>query len=404
MPPMLLRYATRLRGRLDVSALQAALVALIERHEALRTCFQTSSHGLAQAVYSSADLPLERADLTGSADPAADLAAFITQIAGRPIPLDRAPLMRVGLAELATTEHVLVVAVEHMVGDGWSMSVLLEELAQFYGAAVGEGGAPTQPAPSWLEWTLAERAWVESDGAAEEIDRWRLALATDHVTFPQSPGLPKSRKHIADRRSARVDATEFRTVMADAGVSLSAGLLTCFGTALAGGDPAAPIWVATPVLNRSLDTEESLVGWLANQRPVAVPVQPGATFDDVVQDVQSDLFDALEYGRAAVDELVRLMTPDRWGRVPPVLAAFTPPYGGNPPIPPGLTGAAEPIDVPLWTMGIGLDCIQQPDNALDLRLIWDAGTFSTEVMTRLLDEVERTMTAATADPLVPCGR
>ncbi len=399
LPPMLLRYAVRLRGPLRVPALAEALNAVVQRHEALRTGIAAGPGGAVQAVHAAADLPLHQADLAQVPDPAADLARFLTHMAGQPFPLDHPPLMRAGLARLSDTEHVLVLAVEHLICDGWSLFAVLTDLARFYTAATGHGPAPAAPAPSWLEWSLAERAWTDQGGLHEEAEHWREALREDlPVLPPPVQGLPADRKYVPERASAQVDMTAFEGALDETGVSLTAGLLTCFGAALAGPEPVARVWAAVPVLNRSLNGDENLVGWLANQRPVPVGLHPGAQFDEAAGDVQEGLLDAIEYGRAAIDELVGHLAPHRWGRIPPVTAAFTPPYDPDPPAFAGLDGSPEPVTVPQWTMGIGLDCVQASGQSIDLRLLWDSGTFDQTAMSGLLTRLQRTLSAASADP------
>jgi hypothetical protein len=406
LPPMLLRYAVRLRGRLDVPALQSALASVVQRHEALRTGLLESAGGVMQEVYAGADVPLQRTDLSGSADASADLSGFLAEVTGRPLALDRPPLMRVGLATLSASEHVLALAIEHLMVDGWSLGVVLNELAEFYGAALGQGDAPDAPAPSWLDWTLAERAWVDAGGLQEEAEIWRTALADDNVALPPSCSrLPRHRRYVADRAAAQVDAptsTAFAAILDEAAVSPAAGLLTCFGAALVRADGrASRARVATPVLNRSLETEGRLVGWLANQRPVGVTVEPGNAFDDVVPDVQVGALDALEHGRAAIDELVLHVAPDRWARFPPVVVAFTPPYVVSPPAFAGLEAALQRIDVPRWMMGVSLDCVHGPDDSLHLELLWDAGRFGAPTMTGVLEDVRSYVTAVTGDASAP---
>jgi myxalamid-type nonribosomal peptide synthetase MxaA len=404
LPPALLRYAVRLRGPLQVPALQEALAAVVQRHEALRTGIMAGTGGTVQAVQDSADLVLQQTDLGDSADPAGELSRFLSQVASQPLPLDRPPLMRAGLARLSSTEHVLVVAVEHLICDGWSLFVILSDLADFYAAATGHGSAPSQPAPSWLEWSLAEHTWIQGGGLRDEAEQWRSALISEDFLLPPVARPTGTRTYVSTGAAARLEpatVNAFSAELGEGGVSLAAGLLTCFGAALGGAAPGSTVWPLVPVLNRSLNTQESLVGWLANQRPVPIRLSPEGRFDETAEAVQDGLLEAVEYSRAAIYHLGREAAPDRWGRIPPVLTAFTPPYDPKPPSFTELTGTAEPVEVRQWTMGIGLDCPRGFDGSVGLHLAWDSGAFSRPQMTDMLSRIERMVTTVAADPSTP---
>ena len=129
--------AFRLRGRLDVEALEAALSAIVERHEALRTVFAEVDGAPVQRILSPEPVRLATVDLSSSAPGARDteLTRLVDEEARRPFDLTRGPLLRVRLIALGPDDHILQFTLHHIVCDGWSMGVLLRELSALYEAS-----------------------------------------------------------------------------------------------------------------------------------------------------------------------------------------------------------------------------------------------------------------------------
>jgi len=127
----------RLSGPLDVDALRAALAALSSRHESLRTTFDTVDGRGVQVVAAQGEIPLRVLELVDPAENALD--AALVQELGVPFDLRRGPLTRVLLVRLAEHDHVLLLTQHHIITDGWSIRVLVEELAQLYSAARHRG-------------------------------------------------------------------------------------------------------------------------------------------------------------------------------------------------------------------------------------------------------------------------
>ena len=139
--------ALRLRGVLDVEALQRSFQVLIERHESLRTRFVQDAGQTLQVIAPEADfsLPVHTLEPGDAAGLEARISAFVEAQTRQLFDLQQGPLLRVCLLRVAPDEHVLVLTQHHIVSDGWSMQVLVEELVQCY-AAFTQGHAPQLPA------------------------------------------------------------------------------------------------------------------------------------------------------------------------------------------------------------------------------------------------------------------
>jgi acyl carrier protein len=178
--------AFRLTGQLDVKALQWSLDEIIRRHEILRTTFDLLDQEPVQLIAATGELTLAVTDLVSEAE--AEMLA--SKEAQRPFDLRRGPIIRAMLMRLATDEHVLLVTMHHIIGDGWSQTVLLNELGALYEAAVAGRSSPLPELSiqygDFAEW---QREWLQGEVLDQQLEYWRK-----HLTgAPPSLELPTDR-------------------------------------------------------------------------------------------------------------------------------------------------------------------------------------------------------------------
>ncbi|AZP72398.1 hypothetical protein EJJ20_26065 [Pseudomonas poae] len=157
--------AVRLGGRLNASAMEQAFALLIERHETLRTVFVQDADDQPRQVPVTQPLHIARADISDLSPEAREawVKAEAERIALEPFDLSQGPLLRVQLIKLAEQEHVLLLTLHHIVSDGWSMGVLIEEFTQLYGT-LDAGLVPNlKPLPiQYSDYALWQRRWLEA--------------------------------------------------------------------------------------------------------------------------------------------------------------------------------------------------------------------------------------------------
>ena len=175
--------AVRLTGTLNLPALEQAFVSLVERHETLRTVFQRQADDTLRQVPASAPLVIKHVDF--SALPATVRERAVAETAEQqsvlPFDLSVGPLLRVTLLKLAEQEHVLLLTLHHIVSDGWSMNVLIDEFIHCYDAF--EAGAQPQLAPlpiQYSDYALWQRRWLEAGEQARQLDYWQAQLGDEH--------------------------------------------------------------------------------------------------------------------------------------------------------------------------------------------------------------------------------
>ncbi|MGH3825003.1 MAG: amino acid adenylation domain-containing protein, partial [Pseudonocardiaceae bacterium] len=173
-------FALRLRGELDLDALSVAVSALVARHESLRTTFETVDGRGVQVIHPPAEVAVPVVDLSGldSVDRETELRKILAAQASRGFDLARGPLLRVGVVRVGATEHVLSVAMHHIVTDAWSMGVLVAELAVCYNAVVA-GQDPQLPtlAVQYLDYAVWQRELLSGPVLEGALEYWRAQLA-----------------------------------------------------------------------------------------------------------------------------------------------------------------------------------------------------------------------------------
>ncbi len=171
-----LAAATSLRGPLDVDALRASIEGIVRRHEALRTTFAASEGQLLQIVHPPAAMELALHDASAAADPAGEASSLLARAAQTPFDLETGPLLRVALVRLAPDDHQLQRVNHHIISDGWSWRVFMEELARGYEAHVrGERSAVGELALQYGDFAAWQRRRTQpgSPRRAELLSWWR---------------------------------------------------------------------------------------------------------------------------------------------------------------------------------------------------------------------------------------
>ncbi|BBH46995.1 hypothetical protein KU43P_34720 [Pseudomonas sp. KU43P] len=260
----------RLDGALDVTALQAALDALVARHEILRTRFAETDGQLTQVVSAAAGVALAQRDVSASADPEAALKAALQVAAGQAFDLHQGPLLHVTLVRLGEQRHGLLLAMHHIISDGWSMQILLDELAQGYAAQL-QGQTPQLPALAvqYADYALWQRNWLEAGEGERQLAYWRATLGER----PPILELPADRARPAEisQRGASLGfevpqalSAQLKALAASSGTSLFMVLLAAFKAVLHRYTGQQELLVGVPVANRQRAEVQGLIGFFVN--------------------------------------------------------------------------------------------------------------------------------------------
>ncbi len=157
--------ALRLKGRLDVAALERSFNALVERHESLRTTFIENGEQTVQVTHRQMPLRITVEALPVGSPLSQDdsIKAFVERESARPFDLRQGPLLRVSLLNIADDDHVLVLIQHHIISDGWSMQVLVDELVRHYAAdTAGQSLVLPELTVQYADYAIWQRHWLEA--------------------------------------------------------------------------------------------------------------------------------------------------------------------------------------------------------------------------------------------------
>ncbi|WP_406181067.1 condensation domain-containing protein [Streptomyces sp. NBC_01006] len=292
--PLAVPVFYRLAGPLDHTALRAALDALVDRHEALRTTYETSRRRLVQHVHEPRPVPLESLRTDGT--PAA-LEGVMRDLVRTPFDLGVSPV-RATLLEVAPEESVLMLNIHHLSTDGWSGGVLAGDLGRLYrpgGSAVVP--RPERPPMQYMDFSEWQRDRFESGALTGQQEFWRSRLAGAQP--PALVGRPTGRADGAQRpgthtfdlpESAAASLAEIcrsqRTTTFAAGLAVFTSVLHTYT-----GD--TDFGLASMFANRLRPELADTVGFLTNLLVLRVKMPQRPTFEDVLEATQDIVFDAL---------------------------------------------------------------------------------------------------------------
>ena len=311
--------AVRMSGRLDADALNFSVNQVIGRHEALRTRFESSDGVPRQVIASELHLELPLLDLSAMSEQerAAGASDAIRQCARAGFDLASGPLIRCLLLRMAFDEHVFVLTLHHIVTDGWSMGVLIREIAEMYAARVmgKEAQLPALPV-QYADFAHWQRQWLTGDVLERQLTYWRTHLAG----APTLLALPtdRLRPSVQTFRGA-VHAFEL-TSGATAGLralgqSTQATLFMTLNAALAvllsrysGQDD---VCIGTPIANRSRSETTGLIGLFVNSLVLRTRIDHGQRFDALLALVRATALGAYAHQDVPFEQIVEAVKPER---------------------------------------------------------------------------------------------
>jgi amino acid adenylation domain-containing protein len=410
--------ALRLRGRLDVGALERALGEIVRRHESLRTSFRLGPEG--------PDRDSEPVQVIAPAGatalPAVDLAALPGGLretearrigaaaAARPFDLESGPLLRLLLLRLGDEEHVVLLVVHHLVSDGWSTAIFLRELSVLYAAFLeGQPSPLPEPELQYADWALWQRESLRGEALEAQIRWWRerlesaprvLDLPTD---FPRPPVETYAGATVPVRLPPALMARARRLGWSE-GATLFMVLLAAFQALLSRLSGQETVCVGTHVAGRSREEVEDLIGFFVNTLVIRTDLDErgrGLTGRALIARVRESVLGAFAYQDLPFERLVEALNPARnLGWSPLFQAAFTlqnvPREGLRLP---GLE--AETLELGASTAHYDLSLMMEENGAGITGSLWyRTALFVEPTIRRLVGHFETLLTALVEEPAV----
>jgi amino acid adenylation domain-containing protein len=324
--------AVRITGRLNVPALERSFNELVSRHESLRTTFRTSNDQPEQVISESQPFSLLVIDLTAvpENEGGRETERLLQVALQQPFDLANGPLMHSELLRLNPEDHVLLLTMHHIVSDGWSMRVLLQELATYY-AAFSESKSPSlaELPIQYADYAVWQREWLHGEVLEKQIRYWKqqlggvlpvLELPTDHPR----PIVQTYRGAHEPLTLSKEVSESLKQISQQNGSTLFMTLLAAFKVLLCRYSGQDEVIVGMPIAGRHRPELEGLVGFFINTLVLRTDLSGKPSFQQVIERVRATALGAYEHQDLPFEELVDTLQPERDpGRTPLFQVMFT---------------------------------------------------------------------------------
>jgi amino acid adenylation domain-containing protein len=406
-PAYNLQVGLRLRGQLDLGALQQALDALARRHEALRTSFVPGDSGLRCVVGCAGQVSIAVADLGSAPDPAAAIAARLDAELDTRFKPAEGDTFRVLLLRAAPDDHTLLVTLDHLIADAWSMRVLHDDLIAAY-ARYARGdqtelkSESERPAPAYQEYAQWQRDWLDGADCHSQLAYWRdhLPARPPRLSLPVRPG--GLRTHEMRRYSAALDGDLIARSAAEARRTRSSPFMVLFAAyaALLGRyGQHEEVMIGTLCHGRTRPEVEGIVGFFANAVALRTDLSGRPSLQALLARVREVVFDAYANQDVPFDHVVAAVKPERPAGARPFFDAIfqLADVERSPAELPGLR--LEPL--PAASRIAGADCVLTIASEHDgYRCHWDfdSGLLAITTVERMHQHFASLLAQALADP------
>lgn len=397
--------AVRLRGALDMAALQRAFQSVVDRHEALRTTFALQDGALIQRI-----APQVPISITEETPPAAQVEGRIKQLANVRFDLDQGPLLRVTVLREGGDSAVLVVVMHHSIADEWSMGVLWRDLATAY-AAHGAGVTPDLPP---LPIQYADFAWHQRQEMAAgrfdgQLAHWSALLGGDLplLQLPADHARPPVQRYegaFITRALPAALTSRLLTLSRDAAATPFTTLLTAFHVLLFRYTHQTDILVGTPVTNRDRAQTEALIGFFLNTVVLRADFSRATTFAECLAAMRQQTVTALAAQSLPFDRLVDALHPKRDPSYNPIFQAmFVWQEADQKLALPGLTAEALSLDAGVSKFDVTLFARLVSDQVV-VSLEYNTALFNGDTAERMLRSFETLLHSIVESPTTPVDR
>ncbi|MET0396662.1 MAG: amino acid adenylation domain-containing protein, partial [Longimicrobiaceae bacterium] len=411
-PAYNMAHALRVRGPLDAAALRAAFGELTRRHEALRTTLEERGGVPVQVVHPAAPAALPVVELGGlpAAEREREALRLADAEAATPFDLARGPLLRSTLLRLGGADHVLLFTLHHVVSDGWSMQVLVREVAALYAAFARGGSSPLAPLPvQYADFAAWQRRWLSGEVLDEQIGFWRERLAGAPpllevpVDRPRAAGQsPRAARH-AFALPAEL-SRRLRALSRAEGTTLFMTLLAAWQALLGRYAGQDDVVVGTPIAGRNRRETEGLIGFFVNMLALRADLGGDPAWSGLLARVREEALGAYAHQDLPFERLVEELGVERsLTHAPLFQAVFALDRAGGPAERPRLGAAAlEPFGEGEAVARFDLDlAVADSGDALGGTLVFRAALFDAATVERMAAHLEATLEAMAADPARP---
>ena len=406
-PAFNIPLAVRLRGILNINLLRKALNEIVQRHETLRTGFASPQGTPSQLIVPSANLHVPVVDLRTSPPDGRmqEVQKLVTEDCQRSFDLAQPPLVRISLVQLDNDDQVLIVVMNHLIGDFWSIRLLIKELAHLY-EAFSTSQVPSLPELpiQYADYAVWQREWLQGSSYQAELAYWKNQLAgmPEELDLPFDHPRPAIQSIWGAKHVSKIPKTvddRLRALGRQHGASLFMTLLACWKALLNRYTGQEDIVVGAPVANRNRSEYENIIGPFVNSVLLRTDVSGDPSFLELLARVRVMVFDAFSHQDFPFERLVEVLQPARnMSRNPlyqtDIILQNAP--GGVYRVS-GMSFEPLPAETGTAQLDMSLDLREEPDG-IKVTLEYDTDLFERDTVSRMVNHYIRLVDQVSNDP------
>ena len=394
-----------LLGALHVPALELAFLALIDRHESLRTVFEPRDGTPVQILRPAPNWMVTLIDLSGIDGPEKELGRWLEKESSTPFDLEKGPLLRLALFRVSLREHQLIMDQHHIITDGWSMSIMVDELAFFYETQLtNKPNRLTRRPIQYADYAIWQKKWLAGGEWEQQLTYWRdrLAGASTLLNLPTD----RTRPAIQRFRGAH-EHFALSTALTEAvgnlarkrGVTSFMVLLAGFQVLMARYSGQSDILVGAPVAGRNHPLLERVVGFFVNTLVLRARLEKRPAFVEFLDRVRETALDAYAHQDAPFERVVEAVGAVRsLDRTPLVQVVFA--YQNEPPNQLRLRGLATRA-LMIENRAAKFDMVvslTRRDDQIEGLVEYDTDLFNGQTITRMMIHYQNLLARIVIDP------
>lgn len=380
-----------LRGYIDISSLQQAINEVVNRHEALRT--QILEQGELQEVIKSVKIDLPLINLTDEENPEVTALKLRTQLSQKPFDLGMAPLFVAVLICLAPEHYLLSLKTHHIVADGWSLGLILNEIGKLYSAKIGAATDNLAPPMQFRKYLALRQQEAQSPQMQEHRDFWLKTYEGEIPVFELPTDFPRPAvKTYTGGRESKVIAHQLwrnlQTVARKNQATLFMTMFAAYTAFLRRISGHNDLVIGIPISGRQFEGSEELVGFCSQFLPVRIQINITASFVEHLRHTKETLIAAFKHQSHALEELLAALQLQRdFSRSPLISVSFNMDPSLTLPEFEGLEVLLPPEPIGYTPFDLGFNFIEIND-ALILYCNYNTELFKPETIKQFLESFE----------------
>jgi amino acid adenylation domain-containing protein len=306
----------RLKGKLNVNALEFALKNIVNRHEVLRTVIRDNDGLGFQFVKEKDSWKLEQIDGSVYKDNKAGLEKYINDTINSPFDLSEDHMMRGTLIKVNENEHILVITLHHIASDGWSISIIVKELVEYYKASEEKREAELTPLPiQYADFSMWQRNYLQGEVLEKKLGYWKDKLSdSEPLQLPldfERPSVQSTKGAIASFSIDKDLSDSLNSLSKKNGVTFFMTLLSAFNVLLYRYSGQENFTIGSPIAGRQQEETEALIGFFINTLALRSEVTGTESFDELLQKIKTSTLGAYENQDVPFEKIVDSVVKQR---------------------------------------------------------------------------------------------